>query len=141
MEQIEQLRKLLGDPATFGTVFQPYAAKTKLKNSEIRKFVIEAVRKCLKASPKSQSLLLSILRGLYEAQDKELCESVANKLGTELDLQGIELNRADCLYVGYFLTHCKGFQVDLRRCSIDGDGCRALFKTADNCKYDLLTLK
>ena len=168
-KQIKQFRKLLARPDRFGMVFLFYAAKTNLKNKGIHDILIEAVRKCIEnpqhttsltdsSSHNSKSndtsiessdydnseprpLLLSILNGLYEAQNEQMCKSVAKELGTKLNLRGITLNPADCVSVGYFLTHTKGFEVDLTHCSIDAIGCRALFRTDAKYIYDLQTLE
>lgn len=164
-QQVEQFQKLFGH-ARFSAVFQFYAAKTKLQVHGIHKIVVDAVRKCI-TNPTAvllnsddsdsesnysdsyvvtdyedhepQPLLMSLLHCLFEAHDMNLCHLVAKELGTELNLRGITLNPADCLSVGYFLTYCKDFKVDLQRCSIGDDGCQALFKPGEG--YNLQTLK
>ena len=159
-EQVAQFRQLFGQ-ARFAAVFQFYAAKTKLKTPGIQEVVVEAVKKSLanrkitEFTPqdtasaqnrsvskhvKPQPLILSLLRCLYEAQDKALCELVVYQFkDLTLDLQGIRLNPADCLAVGYFLIHCKQFKVNLFDCSIGDDGCKTMFR--EGVAYDLRSLE
>ena len=154
--QVAQFRRLFGQ-ARFAAVFQFYAAKTKLKTPGIQDVVVEAAKKS-SADPeiteftlqdtapaqshsvsKPQPLILSLLHCLYEAQDKALCELVVYQFkDLTLDLQGIRLNPADCLAVGYFLTHCKQFEVNLINCSIGDDGCKTMFR--EGVAYDLRIL-
>ena len=155
-QQIEQFRKLFGR-ARFSAVFQFYAAKTKMRTPGIDEVVIEAVQKCLQdkratqltsdSDPNSgasdfghepQPLLLSLLHCLFEAQDSTLCQLVVKELNSNLDLSGISLNPADCLSVGYFLTHCKDFEVRLQLCSIGDDECKALFRKGEVCNLRIL---
>ena len=159
-EQVAQFKELFGR-ARFSAVFQFYAAKTKLKTQGMDEIVILVVRKCMEEKRatvltlhsgtnsdfdsggsslghKSQPLLLSLLHCLFEAQDETLyhCKLVAKELKGELrGLEGISLSPADCLSVGYFLTHCRQFKVYLRSCSMGADGCKALFRKDE--KYDL----
>ena len=157
-EQVAQFKELFGR-ARFSAVFQFYAAKTKLKAQGMDEIVILVVQKCMQDSKvteltphsgidsdldsggsslghKSQPLLLSLLHCLFEAQDETLCQLVAKELEGELQgLQGISLSPADCLSVGYFLTHCKQFKVFLESCSMGADGCKALFRK--DKQYDL----
>ena len=156
-EQVEQFRELFGR-ARFSAVFQFYAAKTKLQTTGIDCVLVDAVRKCLidrtaseltpskrlyldvsSLAHKPQPLLLSVLHCLYEAQDKSLCESVVKLFNLKLNLCNIRLNPVDCLAVGFFLTHCKQFQVDLEGCSISLEGCKTLFRSGEI--YDLHILK
>ena len=146
-QQVKQFKELFGR-ARFAAVFQFYAAKTKLKTPGIKDIVVEAVKRYL-ANPKiteftsqdsaqtdsvsdnlkPQPLILSLLHCLYEAQDKALCELVVKQFKeSNLSLRGISLNPADCLAVGYFLTYCSQFKVDLSGCSIGDDGCKTLFR-------------
>ena len=157
-EQVAQFKELFGR-ARFSAVFQFYAAKTKLKTQGMDEIVIRVVRKCMEnkratvltphsgtnsdldsggssLGHKSQPLLLSLLHCLFEAQDETLCQLVAKELKGELGgLEGISLSPADCLSVGYFLTHCRQFKVHLRGCSMGADGCKALFRK--DKQYDL----
>ena len=160
-QQIEHLKNLFGQ-ARFSAVFQFYAAKTKLQTPGIDVIVVDIVRKCaqdrkiMELSPHSddhslaagatynlghepQPLLLSLLHCLFEAQDQALCLLVAKEFKGQLDLRDISLNPADCLSVGYFLTHCKQSKVLLGGCSIGDDGCQALFRKGQ--KYDLEYLR
>ena len=79
------------------------------------------------------------IRDSFEAQDSSLCQLVVKELNLQLNLSGISLNPADCLSVGYFLTHCKGFQVDLSVCSIGDEECKTLFRQGE--VYNLRILK
>ena len=89
---------------------------------------------------KTQPLLLSLLHCLFEAQDETLCQLVAKELKGELGrLQGISLSPVDCLSVGFFLTHCRQFNVYLNGCSMGPDGCKALFRK--DRRYDLKYLE
>ena len=153
-EQVAQFKKLFGR-ARFSAVFRFYAAKTKLKAQGMDEIVIRVVRKCMEEKGatvltphsgtdsggsslghKSQPLLLSLLHCLFEAQDETLCQLVAKELKGELrGLQNISLSPADCLSVGYFLTHCRQFKVHLGGCSVSADGCKALFRK--DKRYDL----
>ena len=161
-EQVAQFKELFGR-ARFSAVFQFYAAKTKLKTQGMDEIVIRVVRKCMEnkratvltphsgtnsdldsgdssLGHKSQPLLLSLLHCLFEAQDGTLCQLVAKELKGELrGLQNISLSPADCLSVGYFLTHCRQFKVYLEGCSMGADGCKALFRK--DKQYDLEYLK
>ena len=161
-EQVAQFKELFGR-ARFSAVFQFYAAKTKLKTQGMDEIVIQVVRKCreerkaIELTPhsgtnsdldsggsslghKSQLLLLSLLHCLFEAQDETLCQLVAKELKGELTgLQNISLSPADCLSVGYFLTHCRRFKVILASCSKGADGCKALFRK--DKRYDLQYLE
>ena len=157
-QQVKQFKELFGR-ARFAAVFQFYAAKTKLKTPGIKDVVVEAVKRYL-ANPKiteftsrdcaqtdsvsdnlkPKPLILSLLHCLYEAQDKALCELVVKQFKeSNLSLQDISLNPADCLAVGYFLTYCSQFKVNLGYCSIGGDGCKTLFRKG--AVYDLQSLE
>ena len=160
-EQVEQFRQLFGSPR-FSAVFRYYSAVTKLKTPGINEIVSQVVQKCVddrKATSliehsstigtesgstsvfghKPQPLLLSILHCLFEAQDDSLCQTVSEKLQQKLDLSGNNLDPADCLSIGYFLTHCKQFEVELNDSALGDDGCKALFKRGET--YDLTTLR
>ena len=154
--QITKFRELFGQ-ARFSAVFQFYAAETKLRTPGINEIVIETVKKCLQ-EPQStsdssdsdhlgasvfghepQPLFLSLLHCLFEAQDSTLCQLVVKELNLKLNLTGISLHPADCLSVGYFLTHCKYFEVCLSSCSIGDDECKTLFRQGE--VYNLWTLE
>ena len=143
-EQTEQFKKLFGQPR-FMLVFQFFAAKTKLKTSGISEVVTQVAKKCSidQASTEDRTLLVSLMHCLFEAQDSSLCQLVADELKQKLTLgiwdSGIRLNPADCYYLGYFLTFCKGFEVSLASCSIGDDHCKSLFRREQ--VYDLLSLE
>ena len=157
-KQVEKFKEIFGR-ARFSAVFQFYAAETKLKTQGMDKIIVQVVQKCMKEKEataltrhsgtnsdldsggsslghESQPLLLSLLHCLFEAQDETLCQLVAKELKRELrGLADISLSPADCLSVGYFLTHCRQFKVYLRGCSMGADGCKALFRK--DKEYDL----
>ena len=144
-EQTKQFKKLFGQPR-FMLVFQFFAAKTKLKTSGISEVVTRVAKKCSvdRPSTEDRTLLVSLMHCLFEAQDSLLCQLVAGELKQKLTLGtwtggGIRLNPADCYYLGYFLTFCKGFEVSLASCSIGDDHCKSLFRKEQ--VYDLLSLK
>lgn len=139
-EQIARFRELFSH-ARFSTVFQFYAAKTKLQTPGIRDFVIQVVERCAVETPKSddKAQLLSLLHCLYEAQDSSLCQLVADHLKSRLNLEDTSLNSADCLSIGFFLKETKRFNVNLRQCSISDEECRFLFK--EGTTYDIHTLR
>lgn len=123
-EQAEKFQELFGQPR-FSAVFEFFVAKTKLQNSEIVDFVKQVVRECTADDPSfDKALLVSLIRCLHEAQDKSLCQLIANELNLELTFSS--LTPADCYYLGYFLTHCEEFAVNI---GFD------TFNTQDCCKY------
>ena len=163
-EQEAQFRELFGR-ARFSAVFQFYAAKTKLQTPGIQNVVVDAIKICLddstiteltphsdtdsdsdsnssdsSSNKEPQPLILSLIHCLYEAQDKALCELVVKQFkDSNLSLQDISLNPADCLAVGYFLTYCSQFKVNFWNCSIGDDGCKTLFRKG--AVYDLQSLE
>ena len=147
-EQTEQFKKLFSQPR-FSEVFQFFAAKTKLQNPGISDIVKQVARKCAVDKPQSQdrTLLVSLIHCLFEAQDSSLCHLVVDELkpklnlGTGLfDMRGaISLNPADCYCLGYFLTFCKDFEVELGGCSIHDVHCKSLLRRGE--VYEFRTLK
>ena len=161
-EQVATFRQLFGR-ARFSAVFMYYAAHTKLQVPGMKQLLVEIVERVLadrsvsEFTPnpdssigdssivdsifghKRQPLLVSLLKCVFEAQDKQLSEQVVKEFtDSKLDLSRISLNPADCLAVGWFLTHCKQFEVDLRLCSIRDDGCKTLFRPDQ--EYDIKIL-
>ena len=140
-EQVSRFNELFGKPR-FCTVLQFYAAITKLQTSGITDIIIKVANKCASiAEPKHEdkTLLVALLNCLYEAQDSTLCTTIAKHLNTQLHLSDITLRPADCLSVGYFLSHTKNFKVKLERCSIGDDEAKVLFKAGKT--YDLFSLR
>lgn len=140
-EQVCKFNELFGRPR-FCTVLQFYAAITKLQTPGITDIIIKVANKCASVTePKyeDKTLLIALLNCLYEAQDSTLCATVATHLSTQLYLSDITLRPADCLSVGYFLSHTKEFKVKLERCSIGDDEAKVLFKAGKT--YDLLSLR
>ena len=153
---VKAVKKYLDDPGIIeltpeGTA-QNRSAFKKLKDA-----VVAAVTKCSDNPParhaqdyttvqnpsvskhvEPQPLILSLLHCLYEAQDNTLCQLVVKQFKGELSLRHISLNPADCLAVGYFLTHCKQFEVYLGGCSVGDEGCKTLFR--EGAVYDLRIL-
>ena len=97
-EQVSKFNKLF-DKSRFSAVFRFYAVITKLKTPGITDMVIKIARS------NKESLLISLLHCLYEAQDPSLCESVAQQLQHGLNLGGTTLTPSDCLCIGHFLAH------------------------------------
>lgn len=151
-EQVTELRKLLKNPERFSMVFRFYATVTKLKTKGISSIITEAGRICLPPpnysripSPLgSNTKLISLLHGLHEAQEEELCKLVVNELisvtkelkstslanitlsykwlyipeeveGDQLlEIFSIILNPDDCAALRYFLNQCSNNTLDLR---------------------------
>ena len=93
-EQVKVFKNLFKQPR-FSTVFQFYAAFTKLKAEGIRSVVSSIVKST------NKTLLVPLLHCLYEAQDDKLCQFVASEM-IELDISDSSLTPLDCLSVGYF---------------------------------------
>lgn len=131
---------LLGHPR-FSAVFQFFAAKTKLRNDGIKEVVIQVAEKCAVKHPKieDKAILLSLIHCLFEAQDSLLCKLVADVLKSRLNFCEVHLTQIDCRSLGYFLTYCKNFEVDLSVCSIGVNQCKNLFRQGKY--YDLQILR
>ena len=131
-EQVSQFQELFNQPR-FAAVFQFYAAITKLKSPGIRQFINRIVENG------SESLIVSLLRCLYEAQDPSLCLYVAEQLELDdkmqyvsLDLSGNSLSPLDCLSVGFFLSSTDmAIEVDFEACSVGDIGAKSLAKYLD----------
>ena len=92
------------------------------------------------SAKKPKPLLLSLMACLYEAEDKELYETVVKEFtDSKLDLYGISLSAYDCLILGNFIAHCKQFDVNLDSCSIHAEGCKTLFRP--DAKYNIKSLE
>ena len=141
-QQISTFDRLFAD-SRFGPVLQYYAAITKLRTSRpwlsklpswlcpVPAGVLDLVRRIIKKGKKygGKPLLVSLLHCLYEAQDRSLCQFVAEQLGGSLDLSNTSLTPIDCLAIGYFLSSLtltissnKVFRVVLNNCSL-GNAC------------------
>ena len=130
-EQVSKFNELF-QTSRFSAIFRFYAAITKLQTPGIKDVVIRV------AKESDNTLLLSLLHCLYEAQDPSLCESVAQQLQHGLYLYNITLTPSDCLCIGYFLAHvCKmaagEFKVYLSSCSIGDQGCKYLVRGLHKC--------
>lgn len=124
--QLKIFKTLLEQPR-FSAVFQYYVAFTKLRNAAVRGILVSVLQR------KNKDLLLSILDGLYEAQDLPLCEFVASHLNGELNLATKSLNPINCLSLGYFLrnvgfTTSSKFKVNLSICQISDYSIRLIVK-------------
>ena len=145
-EQISTFDSLFSEPR-FSTVFQFYAAITKLRTS--RKFlgrlpywlcpvpagVLDIVRKIIKKQM-TKPILVSLLHCLYEAQDPSLCQFVAEQLGNGLYLNNTSLTPVDFLAIGYFLcsvslapNNADEFRVDIDNCSLGDAGAKSLMQS------------
>ena len=122
------------------TVFEFFAAKTKLKGID------EFLKQHAKKSVENTSHLLSLIHGLFVAEDDSLCKLVLceleNKLGlgcfTHSASEAIQLNLADCCCLDYFLTQDEILEVDLSGCCIDDECCEHLFGLRKERKLQVL---
>ena len=139
-EQVQKFQKMYNN-ARFSAVFQFYAAITKLEAHGIKTVIVQVAKRCAVDRPNrtDKALLLSLLHCLYEAQDSSLCQLVADQLDLKLKLGGTTLNHAECFSLQYFIKHLENFEIDLKNCSIDGDKCKALFKSDQ--AYPIRSLK
>ena len=122
-EQVSQFQQLFNQPC-FAAVFQFFAAITKLKSPGICTVIAKIIE------TKSDPLLISLLRCLYEAQDASLCLYVAKQLKFELDVEDTTLSPLDCLAISFFLSsvNCTEISVDLDECYIGDHGAKCLAK-------------
>ena len=95
-KQVSQFQQLFHQPR-FISVFQFFAAITKLKTPGIIKVITEIITR------KSKPHLVSLLRCLYEAQDPSLCQFVAEQLNM-FDLSNTSLSILDSISIGYFFS-------------------------------------
>ena len=147
-QQIFVFQELFGTPR-FSAVFQFYAGITKLRTNRpffsllprflrgrVPTSVYDLVRDIVKDS---ETLLVTLLQCLYEAEDPSLCKFVAYLLGHSLDLTNVTLTPLDCLAVGYFLsvvtTTCTISinTVYLVGCSIGDQECKFLVRGLCKC--------
>ena len=153
-QQISVFQELFGTPR-FSAVLQFYAGITKLRTNrpffsllprflrgQVPTSVYDLVRDIVKNSEDSETLLVTLLHCLYEAEDPLLCQFVADLLGHRLMLAGTTLTPLDCLAVGYFssivTTTCTVSRctVDLADCSIGDQGCKFLVRGLCKCLND-----
>ena len=126
-EQISQFHQLFHHPR-FVSVFQFYAAITKLKTPGIEKIISEIFLK------QSKPHLLSLLRCLYEAQNPSLCQSIVNQLGYWLiNVSESSLSPMDLLSIGYLIGMSNTYTnvvklVELGSCDIVDHGVKILMK-------------
>ena len=138
-KQASTFNNLFGK-SRFSTVFQIYAAITKLQTTGIRDIVARVAKSCAVEHPKDEdkTLLVALLNCLYEAHDSSLCTTVAEHLNHELTLHDVSLNPGECLSVSYFFSHTKNFKV-LTLTFTGSDGAKILFN--DERTYDLHALQ
>ena len=122
-EQIKIFDELFEQPR-FANILKFYAAFTKLQNKEIQDTVSRV------AKSKNETLLLTLLQCLYEAQDNRLCRFVASQLEEKLKLSQQTLSPVDCLSVGHFVrsvcsTTTEEFELTLQIDKFD-DYCASL---------------
>ena len=152
-EQISTFDSMFNE-ARFSAVLQFYAAITKLRTSRpllsrvphylrpVPASIYDLVRKMIQKG--SQTVLVSLLNCLYEAQDTALCVYVAEQLrdnvpllekitgfGFELDLKSVSLLSQERLSIGYFLASIavsyKGkLALNLDSCSLGDTGIKIL---------------
>ena len=125
-EQVSQFQQLFNQPR-FAAVFQFYSAITKLETPGIRDVVARMV-----SEEAGMSLLVPLLRCLYEAQDPLLCLYVAEQLKYSLNLYDTSLSPLDCLSLSFFFSvvnnYCKEIYVSIWNCHIDDLGVNCLTK-------------
>ena len=146
-QQISVFQELFGTPR-FSTVLQFYAGITKLKTNrpffsllprflrgQVPTSVYDLVRDIVRDSERSETLLVTLLHCLYEAEDPQLCLFVDDLLGHYLIfINTTTLTPLDCLAVGYFssvvTTTCTVSRctVVLHMCSIGDQGCKFLVR-------------
>lgn len=139
-EQVYRFNKLF-NKSRFISVFQFYASITRLEIPGIRNLLIKIAQIYGGKLPmnKDKSLLIHLLRCLYESQNSTLCESLVQYLKHGLYLRGKTLHLSDCLCVGYFLSCvCKTrfnseFKVYIHSCDIDDQCCQYLVRGLQNC--------
>ena len=155
-QQISVFQELFGTPR-FSAVFQFYAGITKLRTSrpwlsKLPRFlcpvpasVYDLVRKLVKQELSNydpKTLSVSLLHCLYEAEDPQPCQFVADLLGHRLTFLFTTLTPLDCLAVGYFssvvTTTCtvSRCRVYLAGCSIGDQGCKFLVRGLCKCLND-----
>ena len=147
-KQISTFDSLFSD-SRFSTVFQFYAAITKLRTSRpflsklphwlcpVSTGVLDLVRKIIQKT-RTKYLIVSLLHCLYEAQDPSLCQFVTKQLGNDLGLSNTSLTPVDSLAIGYFLSFvslttiasdAKEFEVYLGSCSLGDSGTKSLMQS------------
>ena len=143
-EQISTFNFLFGD-SQFSALFQFYSAITKLRTARpllsklpqwlIPQSVTVHIRDLI-GRMIYESLLVSLLHCLVEAQDPSLCQFVVEQLENKLDLSGTSLTPVDCLAIGYFIstvslttTKVKEFTVELSSCSLGDAGIKNLMRS------------
>ena len=126
-DQAEKFKEMYDNPR-FSAIFQFYAAITKLETPGMNDVVVQVAKRFAVDPDDEYAALLSLLHCLYEAQDSSLCQLVADQLDSKLKLDRMTLNLAECFSLQYFLKHLENFEIDLKKSSIDGDTCKALFK-------------
>ena len=150
-QQISVFQELFGTP-WFSAIFQFYAGITKLRTNrpffsllprflrgQVPTSMYDLVRDIVRDSEHSKPLLVTLLHCLYEAEDPQLCQFVADLLGHSLTFTSVTLTPLDCLAVGYFssvvTTICTVSRctVDLYSCSIGDQGCKFLVRGLCKC--------
>ena len=142
-EQVCRFNELF-NKSRFISVFQFYAAITRLETPGIRNLLIRIAQIYGGKLPmnKERSLLIYLLRCLYESQNSSLCESLVRYLKHGLYLRGKTLCLSDCLCVGYFLSCvCKTrvnnvFKVYIHSCNIDDQCCQFLVRGLLKCLHE-----
>ena len=155
-EQISTFDSMFNN-ARFSAVLQFYAAITKLCTSRpllnlvprflrpVSASIYDLVRKITRKG--SDTLFISLLNCLYEAQDTDLCKYVGKQLRdsvpyfdkldgykNELYINDISLFSHDCLSIGYFLasiavTYKGEFAVDLGGCRLGDMGIKIFIQS------------
>lgn len=117
-EQVQEFQRLFRQPR-FISVFQFYAAITKLKSPGIDSVIIHNISQ--------PSFFIPLIRCLFEAKDVPLNRNVVEWKKEKFDYGKYSLSPLYCFSIGYFLstvhnTSVKEIYVELQSCSIGNQG-------------------
>ena len=148
-EQVHKFNELFNQPC-FSTIFQFYAAISKLKTVGVKDIVRILVAVEPNPEDEAKVLLISLFHSLYEAHDLALYEFIMQYFQHGLNLGRVTLSPMDCLSIGLFLSCAcnvmhglNEFRANLFNCNIGDHGCKYLVKGFQKCldKSEATTLK
>ena len=142
-EQVWIFKGLFNNPR-FATVFQFYAAFTKLQTEGIREIVAKIAYELdmnhdSQQTQEQMTSYISLLHCLYEAQDLSLCQFVASRMRERsFDLRKFPvLSQLDYLVVGYFLSCvCLSAEFTIDTTSADDNSVCSLLRELSRCCSD-----